>query len=103
MPRKANATAKVTTAAELKRLRQELEECQRERDFQADRLDGLEEGLEAKLERLGASVADLLATADEIEFHYRGGRLNAIREGGAEHPMFTDLFRAADKARRLLA
>ena len=56
--------------------------------------------VEEHLERLDGAVGVLIAAADEIEFCYRNRGLNAIRDGGAENPLFTDLFRAIDAAKQ---
>jgi hypothetical protein len=41
----------------------------------------------------------LIDAADEIEFLYRDRGLNAIKENGKENPVFTDLFRALERAK----
>ncbi len=53
--------------------------------------------------RLEDATTKLIAAADEIEHHYRHRGLTTIRGGKAEHPLFTDLFRATERAKRLLA
>jgi hypothetical protein len=107
MPRKATPQNKTPTAGQLERLREELEHCRRQMGQEEDRLCELEARLEARLEerleQLGKAVAGLRAAADEVEFCYRHRGLCAIRVDGKEHPLFTELFRAADKTGRLLA
>jgi hypothetical protein len=48
-------------------------------------------------------IADGLVRAiDNLEFAYRNQGVNAIKPGGQEHPLFAELWRVAERARRRL-
>jgi hypothetical protein len=56
---------------------------------------------EDRVETVKVEMEKLIEAIDAVEFAYRRG-LSAIREGGKEHPLFAELFRAADDAKEYL-